>query len=61
MEENNGKGAIFLSGIEAARDMETLKEKNIKAVLTVAADCNLDYSKSDVKLHLVINCYDIPD
>lgn len=45
VQPEKGIGGIYLGSIDAAENIKDLKDKNIRAVLTVAADTNLNYDK----------------
>lgn len=52
---------MFLGNLDAAFDLVLLKEKNIRAVLTVT-DCNLVYGDHEyVDNHLKIEIQDMED
>jgi predicted protein tyrosine phosphatase len=52
------EGAIYIGDVDAAKDLGTLHKLNIRAVLTVAPDAGVSYSKKDVDMHEVINADD---
>ena len=54
----DGKGGIFIGNIYAARDKNLLKQLDIKAVLTVAANTYLMYDQSEVISHKIIPAED---
>lgn len=44
----NARGGIFISNVEAASNLLTLKKYSIKAVLTAAFNLNIAHPKNDV-------------
>ena len=48
----DSRGGIFISNVEAASNLLTLRRHNIKAILTAAFNINLTHQKSDIPLYL---------
>ena len=46
MDPVNGKGGIYISNVEAAQNLKTLKKYGIEAVLTAAYNIKLKHTKS---------------
>ena len=48
IDPTNGKGGIFISNVEAAQNINTLKRHGIEAILTAAFNINLTHNKNDI-------------
>ncbi|XP_051912687.1 uncharacterized protein LOC127595005 [Hippocampus zosterae] len=55
-----GRHGLYLGNIEAAHSVNTLRQKDIKAVLTAAEYSGVKYSKGEGITHLIIPADDIP-
>ena len=51
-------GAVYLGNLDAASNINNLKQHHINAVLTVAAGTNLHYNIMDISMHETINVRD---
>ena len=60
IEPSVNEGGLYLGGIEIASDVSALKALNIRAVLTIASNANVNYTDGSVKYHEVIEVEDVP-
>lgn len=58
LDGRNGRGAIYISGIDAAMCLDTLKEAHIQAVLSVARAALLPHSPAEVPRYLFLPAED---
>lgn len=52
-------GELYLGNFEAARNVDLLKSKKIKSVLSIAARTQLFYNQEDIRNHLIIPAEDM--